>query len=79
MKISELMDALENYMETEGVSQKELSLKLGWTPAAVNDLLKGRSPLGIKRALHIAKTLGLRFEIGEEVLGETVPPPTAKE
>ena len=68
--------ALKNYMTANGLSQKELAEKLGWSPSGLNNVLKDREPLGIKRLLHISKTLGIHFEeIGYDLPGEPIPPP----
>ena len=69
------IEKLKEYMEEHGLSQVQLAKKLGWTPSDLNTTLKGKKPLGRKRLQHIAKALGLTFEIGAEVPGEPVPPP----
>lgn len=69
-----IVEALKNYLIEEGITQKTLAERLGWSPGTLNNVLQGREPIGIKRQLHIFKTLGLPFE-SHDLPGEPIPPP----
>lgn len=72
------VEALRTYMSDEGLNQKELAVRLGWSQSALNNVLSGREPLGIKRLLHISLKLGLHFkEVADNYVlpGEPIPPP----
>ena len=49
---------LEEFLEPEGTSQAEFSKKLGWTPAKLNELIKGKRGVTADTALDLAEALG---------------------
>ena len=68
-------EKLKDYIKTKNITQRELAMRLGWTPSALNDVLKGRKPVGIKRLLHISHKLGIKFEteFGTTKVSESPP------
>ena len=49
-------------MKAKGITQVQLAERLGWSTPALNNILKGRDPVGIKRLLHISRKLDIQFE-----------------
>ncbi len=49
---------LEEFLEPEGTSQAEFSKKLRWTPAKLNELIKGKRGITADSALDLADALG---------------------
>ena len=49
---------LEEFLEPEGMTQSEFSKKLGWTPAKLNELIKGKRGVTADTALDLAEALG---------------------
>lgn len=62
MPKKDVIQKLEDYMKAEGIKQIQLAERLEWSPSDVNNILKGRDPVGIKRLLHISQRLGIQFE-----------------
>lgn len=60
-----IIERLENYRKKHELKQKELAEKLDWTPQEVNDILKGRIPIGKTRQLHISKKLKISLNIDQ--------------
>ena len=56
------MEALFVYMEKKGIQQNELAKKLGWSPADLNDTLKGRKSIGKNRQTFLEAKLGGIFK-----------------
>lgn len=71
----DVIQKLEEYLRTEVITQKELAKRLEWSPSDLNNILKGREPVGIKRLLHISHKLGIKFEteLGETKVAESPP------
>ncbi len=67
-----LIKRLEEYRKREGISQVELAKRLGWRTADLNDILKGRRPLGKNRQHHIADELGISLKIEEKQKEERI-------
>ncbi len=61
-----IIKRLEEYRKRESISQVELAKRLGWRTADLNDILKGRRPLGKNRQQHIADRLGISLAIEEK-------------
>lgn len=75
MEQQKIIEKLIAYMNTEGIKQVQLAERLGWRPQEVSNILTGHKPIGGRRLSHIAKTLGLTFEIGHDLPGAPIPPP----
>ena len=75
MSGKDVIQKLEDYLRTEGITQIQLAERLGWSPSALNNILKGRDPIGIKRLLHISQRLGIKFEteFGDTKISESPP------
>lgn len=58
-----IIERLENYRKKHRLKQKELAERLSWTPQEINDILKGRIPIGRMRQLHIEKKLHISLNI----------------
>lgn len=54
-----LVKKLIEYIKKRGITQRALAKTLGWSTSDLNDVLRGRKNLGIKRRLHIAKTINI--------------------
>jgi antitoxin HigA-1 len=54
---------LEEFLRPAGASQRQLAAKLGWTPAKLNELVKGRRGVTADSALDLAKILGTSPEL----------------
>jgi len=67
-----LVKRLEGYRRKERISQVELAKRLGWRTADLNDILKGRRPLGKNRQQHIANRLGISLKIEEKQKEEKI-------
>lgn len=67
-----LIKRLEEYLKREDISQVELAKRLGWRTADLNDILKGRRPLGKNRQQHIANKLGISLKIEEKQKDERI-------
>lgn len=53
--------ALLVYMKKKGIRQNELAGRLGWTPADLNDTLRGRKAIGKSRQAFLEERLGASF------------------
>lgn len=58
-----IIHRLIQYLKKERITQKEAANRLDWTAQDLNNILKGRSPIGKARQLHIAKKLGISLNI----------------
>lgn len=60
-----VVEALSLYMKKKGIKQNELAKRLGWSPADLNDTLKGRKSIGKTRQAFIEAKLGnvFRYEL----------------
>ena len=54
---------LEEFLRPMGVSQRQFAVKLGWTTARLNELVKGKRGVTADAALDLAKALGTSPEI----------------
>jgi len=54
---------LEEFLRPMGVSQRQFAAKLGWTPARLNELVKGKRGVSAETALDLAKALGTSPEV----------------
>ena len=54
---------LEEFLRPMGVTQRQFALKLGWTAARLNELVKGKRGVTADTALDLAKTLGTSPEV----------------
>lgn len=54
---------LEEFLRPMGVSQRQFAVKLGWTTARLNELVKGKRGVTADTALDLAKALGTSPEI----------------
>ena len=48
----------EEFLRSAGVTQSALAKKLGWSPARMNELIRGRRGITAEAALDLAKALG---------------------
>jgi addiction module HigA family antidote len=49
---------LEEFLEPLGMPQSAFAAKLGWTPARLNELIKGKRGVTAAAALDLAEALG---------------------
>lgn len=49
---------LEEFLEPSGMTQVKFASKLGWTPARLNELIKGKRGITASAALDLAEALG---------------------
>ena len=49
---------LEEFLEPDGITQTEFAVKLGWTRARLNELIKGKRGITADAALDLAEVLG---------------------
>ena len=49
---------LEEFLEPANITQVELARKLGWTPARLNEIIKGKRGITAEAALDLSATLG---------------------
>jgi antitoxin HigA-1 len=54
---------LEEFLKPMGISQRTFAAKLGWTPAKLNELIKGKRGVTADSALDLAKTLKTSPEV----------------
>jgi len=54
---------LEEFLVPTGVPQRRLAAKLGWTPAKLNELVKGKRAITADSALDLAQALGTSPEL----------------
>lgn len=54
---------LEEFLRPMGVSQRQFATKLGWRPAKLNELVKGKRGVTADAALDLAKALGTSSEV----------------
>ena len=54
---------LEEFLRPVGASPRQLAAKLGWTPAKLNELVKGRRGVTADSALDLARALGTSPEL----------------
>lgn len=57
-----VVEALHVYMDKKGIQQNELAKRLGWSPADLNDTLKGRKGIGKNRLAFLEAKLGAAFK-----------------
>ena len=53
----------EEFLVPMGTSQRQFAARLGWTPAKLNELVKGRRSVTADSALDLAQTLGTSPEL----------------
>lgn len=61
-----LIRRLRRYLKEEKLKQIELARRLNWTPSKLNDILKGRSPIG-KNLLQQISDIGISIDIEEKM------------
>ena len=49
---------LEEFLEPAGITQTAFAMKLGWTRARLNELIKGKRGITADAALDLAEALG---------------------
>lgn len=49
---------LEEFLSPAGTTQIEFAKKVGWTPARLNDFVKGRRGVTAEAAIDLAQALG---------------------
>ena len=49
---------LEEFLEPANITQVELARKLGWTPARLNEIIKGKRGITAEAALDLSAILG---------------------
>jgi len=49
---------LEEFLEPAGITQRAFAMKLGWTRARLNELVKGKRGITADAALDLAEALG---------------------
>ena len=54
---------LEEFLLPANKSQRELAGELGWTPARLNELIKGKRGITAEAALDLAQVLGTSPEV----------------
>ena len=54
---------LEEFLSPLGISQRAFAVKLGWTPAKVNELVMGKRGITADSALDLASELGTSAEL----------------
>ena len=54
---------LAEFLSPAGVSQRQFAVKLGWTTAKLNELVKGKRGVTAESALDLAKALGTSPEL----------------
>ena len=54
---------LEEFLRPAGLSQRQFAATLGWTPARLNELVKGKRGITADSALDLAKALGTSPEV----------------
>ena len=54
---------LEEFLLPANKSQRELAEELGWTPARLNELIKGKRGITAEAALDLAQVLGTSPEV----------------
>jgi len=57
-----IVEALLSYIEKKGIQQNELANSLGWSPADLNDTLRGRKSIGKNRQAFLETELGSAFK-----------------
>ncbi len=60
-----IIQRLKQYIKKEQITQKEAANRLDWTAQDLNNILKGRSPIGKARQIHIARKLGISLNIDQ--------------
>lgn len=54
---------LEEFLIPKGESQRQFAARIGWTPAKLNELIRGKRGVTADSALDLAKALGTSAEI----------------
>jgi len=54
---------LEEFLQPAQISQRQFAQKLGWTPARLNELIKGKRGVSADAALDLADALGTSPEL----------------
>lgn len=57
------MAGVDEFLRPAGVSQRQFAATLGWTPAKLNELMKGRRGVIAESALDLAEALGTSAEL----------------
>lgn len=54
---------LEEFLNPKGLSQRVFAMKLGWTPAKLNELINGKRGVTADSALDLSKALRTSPEV----------------
>ncbi len=54
---------LEEFLVPKGTSQRSFAMKLGWTPAKLNELIAGKRGITADTALDLSEGLGTSPEL----------------
>ena len=54
---------LEEFLAPLGISQRAYAMRLGWTPAKLNELITGKRGITADSALDLAEDLGTSAEL----------------
>jgi antitoxin HigA-1 len=54
---------LEEFLAPKGTSQRAFAMKLGWTPAKLNELIAGKRGITADTALDLSEGLGTSPEL----------------
>lgn len=61
--VAEATDTLEAYLESTGITRKELATRLGISPGRVTQILSGGENLTLRSLASVAWALGLRLQM----------------
>lgn len=61
--IGEVTDTIEGYLQSTGITQRELARRLEVTEGRVSQILSGTGNLTLRTLADVAWALGLRFEL----------------
>ena len=62
----EFGQAIRRVRKDQGLTQQELALTANTAPRFISDLENGKATCQIGKALHLAKCLGLHFELHDQ-------------
>ena len=62
-----IVGAMKRYALENGMTQADLARKLGWSPADLSGVLRGKKPVGKIRQKHIAQRLGVKLDYGGDM------------
>ncbi len=56
-------ELIKTFLDVKGMTQAELAKELGWAPAKINDIIKGRRRVTPKTAKKFAKVFGVEHTV----------------